>query len=53
MNALFKGGEQSSEVIKRAKQNTGVKGEWRKKKNQPRFPCISAQDWATFHFIFF
>jgi len=50
MNALFKGGEQFSEVIMRAKQNTGVKGE--EKENQPRFSCISAQGWATFHFFY-
>lgn len=52
MNALFKGGEQSSEVIKRAKQNTGVKGEWRKKKSA-KIPLHFCSRLGNFSFFFF
>lgn len=53
MNALFKGGEQSSEVIKRAKQNTGVKGEWRKKKISQDSPAFLLKTGQLFILFFF
>lgn len=49
MNVLFKGGEQSSEVIIRAKLKARRGGGIKKK--QPKSSCISAQGWATFHFF--